>query len=889
MAVRAAISWLLVGVALTWAPPADAQLLKLLSPGDLTRSHESIDDCGACHQTVKEVSNGRCLDCHKTLDKQLRARKGTHFARRKQACIDCHSDHKGRDFDSMGLKARGFDHTPTGFAIDGRHKGLKCAGCHKQAKTFRGLQAACGSCHDGNHDGTLGKDCVGCHSTQKDWKPIRGKDDHKLAMTGSHAPLDCVKCHAGGEHLQPDNSCKTCHKDPHRGNANTCTICHKPTQWTEVTFDHDTCAMGLTGKHQKADCQSCHEGWQFGGIPQNCRGCHDGKPKHGDLGECGRCHDTTSFTKHTFKHSKSKFPLTGQHESVDCRHCHTSGKFNDLKGKGRGDACLDCHTEIPKHGDFGNCAPCHDTTSAVSFDHGGEDRPTTMPVRKQPGNAPAAVVVERFPLKGSHIGVTCKGCHKGVAKLGAAVQECSKCHADDDPHDGQFKQRGDACASCHREQSFSPSLITAQAHEPALVGKHQQVDCADCHDRGVFVGAPTQCAGCHLDRHAGRFGDACADCHDPASDSFREAGKGFGPKHDELLTFALRGAHADIACADCHKQGAQFSQATAKLCTTCHSDTHGGAFGPQCADCHRTERKDWHDRQPFDHRVQADFALVASHSNLPCGACHLPVRAGDVAMPLDSDCSECHTDPHGGSASLDCAQCHGPHGWELTTFNHNTTGWPLKASHRLAACTDCHANNSFTGTTTECADCHAQQRPGDHVFDSWQCDDCHTPTTWMAVRFDHSRDAGWALRGAHAGFASMGACGSCHRPGQPPPDAATCSPCHTADDSTHLWASRNCAGCHQPTSFRHVSKIGGFLAQAHPGFGGDQSGLRGAHAVTECSSCHMAGGATMGQICANCHGAPANPPHGADWTQCHDCHDPFPGWPAKKGWRANMP
>ncbi len=493
-----------------WSAPADAQLLKLLSPGNLTKSHDSIDDCGACHQTVREVSNGKCLDCHKTLDKQLRARKGTHFARRKQPCVQCHQDHKGGQFDSMPFNARKFDHGPTGFPLDGRHQGKDCAGCHKRKKTFRGLKSECGACHDDKHDGKLGANCLGCHSTKANWKPIRGKEDHKLTMTGSHAPLGCVKCHAGGEHLRPDNSCKGCHKDPHKGNANTCTICHKPTQWKEVTFDHDTCAMGLTGKHQTVACQSCHEGWQFGGIPDNCKGCHTKRPKHGDLGECGRCHDTTSFRKNTFKHSKSKFALTGKHESVDCRHCHTGGKFNDLKGKGRGDACLDCHTDIPKHGDFGNCSPCHDTANALSFDHGGDERPTTMPVRAAPAGEAAAVVVERFPLKGSHLAVSCKGCHKGVAKLGAAVKDCANCHAGDDPHDGQFKDRGDACASCHREQSFTPSTMTVDGHVPdrfPLEDKHAEVACRRCHDRGRFVGVPTQCQGCHLDRHAGRLGE----------------------------------------------------------------------------------------------------------------------------------------------------------------------------------------------------------------------------------------------------------------------------------------------------------------------------------------------------------------------------------------------
>jgi hypothetical protein len=481
--------------------------------------------------------------------------------------------------------------------------------------------------------------------------------------------------------------------------------------------------------------------------------------------------------------------------------------------------------------------------------------------------------------------------------------------------------------------------VTVKSHAPdkfPLTGKHVEVDCRRCHDRGKFTGLPMDCQGCHLDRHAGRLGEECKACHESAlTDGWPAAANTFGPKHDELLTFSLKGAHAEIACADCHKKGAQFSQATAKICTTCHNDVHGGAFGEECADCHRTATKDWHDREPFDHRVQADFALVASHSNLPCGDCHVPAAAGPegVVAQLDSACSECHTDPHGGAASIDCEQCHAPHDWMLTTFNHNVTGWPLRGRHRVAACSSCHANNSFTGLTTVCADCHATQRPGTHARTTWDCDDCHKPTVWLQadhgphktgdctschdrqmaaghrfeaeacgdchrppmwtpIFFSHSRDTGWALRGAHAALSAPTSCGTCHT-GVGQPASGQCSECH-AEGSNHFWISDNCAGCHQPTRFTHVSKVGGFLSLAHPGFGADRSGLRGVHAIADCTSCHTGEGMTMGgsgATCTSCHSAPAgtSPNHGPAWSECHDCHEPFPGWPAKRGWRANIP
>lgn len=58
-----------------------------------------------------------------------------------------------------------------------------------------------------------------------------------------------------------------------------------------------------------------------------------------------------------FDHSKTRFPLTGQHKKVTCENCHKT----TLKDTPR--QCIDCHRKDDVHrGRRPKCENCHVTT-----------------------------------------------------------------------------------------------------------------------------------------------------------------------------------------------------------------------------------------------------------------------------------------------------------------------------------------------------------------------------------------------------------------------------------------------------------------------------------------------------------------------------------------------
>jgi hypothetical protein len=81
------------------------------------------------------------------------------------------------------------------------------------------------------------------------------------------------------------------------------------------------------------------------------------------------------------------------------------------------------------------------------------------------------------------------------------------------------------------------------------------------------------------------------------------------------------------------------------------------------------------------------------------------------------------------------------------------------------------------------------------------CARCHHPNAWNQWQFDHAKESGFALTGAHAGVQ----CASCHlRPPGQEPVARECGACHGGDD-VHLGEfGRRCDSCHSTISFRRV-------------------------------------------------------------------------------------
>lgn len=388
--------------------------------------------CEACHAkpAVEVALQAACSACHAADD--------PHRGGLGSDCERCHVDTDWRT-------AR-FDHSRTGFALEGAHGQVACADCHRTPGRYEGLSRDCAACHrdDDRHRGSLGRDCATCHGSAA-WSPA-SRFDHgrtRFALDGGHRRARCADCHRGPEAFRDTAmACVACHRDDdtHQGrNGEACADCHANDDWKRSRFDHDRAtAFPLRDAHRAATCEACHAGGIERGraSPRACIDCHAADDTHRQaLGsDCAACHDERDWKRARFDHSKIAFPLLGAHAATACAGCHADARF-----RAAGTACVDCHRDDDAHGDrLGpRCADCHNTRawSLWEFDH---DRRT------------------RFALLGAHRRVACVDCHQqpGRPDLRLAI-DCGACHAGDDPHQGGF---GADCGRCHGVDNFRDLL-----------------------------------------------------------------------------------------------------------------------------------------------------------------------------------------------------------------------------------------------------------------------------------------------------------------------------------------------------------------------------------------------------------------------------------------------
>jgi hypothetical protein len=469
-----------------------------------------------------------------------------------------------------------------------------CAQCHVQFNRSQ-QRTLCLDCHEeiaedfatGTGFHSLSPDvgqreCSQCHTdhTGRD-TDILGLDiesfDHDLTdfhLLGKHAEVECEGCHLPNLTFHDaELDCVSCHRDDdqHRGNlGDDCAACHAETAWTDVTFDHEAETMyALLGKHAETDCVSCHIDEQYESTSTYCVSCHREDDTHkGTNGtECQNCHTALDWAEVLFNHFEATgFALSGGHSGLDCDNCHTGNKFEQSLSQD----CYDCHADDDAHmGVNGRmCNDCHRVTEWLdtTFDH---NRDTD------------------FALHDAHADLTCDGCHLEPVALALPATDCFGCHADDDPHAGQL---GEACQTCHGELEFTVGVrfdhdLTAFP----LLGRHEEIDCEDCHATKAFHDADDQCVDCHIedDVHEARFGADCAFCHTPLD------WQRWTFNHSTQTDFVLDGSHAGLDCHACHRNRVATTAAItlATNCGSCHrsDDVHDGEFGQDCEQCHTTE------------------------------------------------------------------------------------------------------------------------------------------------------------------------------------------------------------------------------------------------------------------------------------------------------------
>jgi hypothetical protein len=392
--------------------------------------------------------------------------------------------------------------------------------------------------------------------------------------------------------------------------------------------------------------------------------------------------------------------------------------------------------------------------------------------------------------------VACGRCHEPEKPHREAPGTCLDCHRDDGVHRGRL---GEDCAGCHTEASWSEARFDHDATKFPLVGKHQDVDCALCHPAERFENTAMECQSCHRleDVHRGRFGERCDTCHSA------EGWKTLHFDHDRDTRFPLEGRHRDAACEACHVDGVTGPE-LAMDCLSCHraDDVHGGRNGPGCERCHGVTS--WK-TEKFDHDQMTEFPLRGAHREAKCRRCHTGTLGEEK---LDVACFACHRedDVHGGQEGERCSECHNEHGWtHQVFFEHDLSRFPLLGLHAVSACEECHATPRFQDAAIDCIACHRADDP--HLMRlGTACARCHNPNGWPLAHFEHERDTGFALRGAHANIE----CLECHRLPAESEVAlpATCHACHGGDDVHSGAFGRQCSRCHDDDTWKGA-RVGG--------------------------------------------------------------------------------
>ena len=113
---------------------------------------------------------------------------------------------------------------------------------------------------------------------------------------------------------------------------------------------------------------------------------------HGPLDiPCENCHTATSWKPirsiPEFDHDKTRYPLRGMHEKVQCVECHTKLVFKNV-----GSTCADCHADIHRRQFGANCEQCH-TVNGWNV--------SVQAIQNH---------FNRFPLVGAHAALECDAC-----------------------------------------------------------------------------------------------------------------------------------------------------------------------------------------------------------------------------------------------------------------------------------------------------------------------------------------------------------------------------------------------------------------------------------------------------------------------------------------------
>jgi hypothetical protein len=309
-----------------------------------------------------------------------------------------------------------------------------------------------------------------------------------------------------------------------------------------------------------------------------------------------------------------------------------------------------------------------------------------------------------------------------------------------------------------------------------------------------------------------------------------------------------------------------------------------------CQNCHTAAGwKPVRNVPEFDHN-KTSFPLRGMHEGVACTQCHTKM----VFTNVGTRCADCHADIHRRQFGANCEQCHNVKGWNvgIQQVKQHENRFPLVGAHAALDCESCHkgaATGQFLGLSTQCYSCHATdyQKTSSPAHAaagfSTTCEQCHSSMdNWSGVNFDHLKNTGFSLVGAHATLQ----CSQCHINNQFKGTPATCVGCHMKDfqGTTHpnhvkSGFPQTCQQCHTTTAW-----IPATFDHNTVGFS-----LTGAHATVPCAQCHVNNNYNLtsaNTACVNCHlkdfQATNNPNHTKQGfaQTCQTCHSTTAWTPA---------
>ncbi|HJT88092.1 MAG TPA: cytochrome c3 family protein, partial [Bryobacteraceae bacterium] len=236
----------------------------------LTGKHQEVE-CAKCHRPTAAdpkviqytgLAFGTCTTCH----------QDPHHGAFAARCETCHNTDSWKRLPAVS----GFDHSQTKFPLTGKHEGLACLKCHKDAN-FKApvAHAQCMDCHQDQHKGQFAGradhgECGSCH-VDTGWKPATFTNashrNTRYPLTGKHEALACEKCHAPAgldtNYHPAFQACLDCHKDLHGGqfaaapHRNRCEDCHNVNGFQPALFSlsqHQATRFALKDSHAAVVC-----------------------------------------------------------------------------------------------------------------------------------------------------------------------------------------------------------------------------------------------------------------------------------------------------------------------------------------------------------------------------------------------------------------------------------------------------------------------------------------------------------------------------------------------------------------------------------------------------------------------------------------------------------